>query len=280
MSQTLLGCGSYGRVQLVEQRAVKTVPVDSYASFYAALREEYVCRLLRLHRHPNLVHVFGTSWTNSVWQGTFEVGTCLESMSKSEIDAAGGWSCALRHLTSGLAFLHARGIAHRDIKPANVIFANGFKLIDFGLARPMQAGVPPKGVPEEEEALYGTSYVTSRWWRPIELLENEHTNITCDVWSLGVMCLSLQSDDQVVCGNAREVHTGALRLMRTLGAAREMPWCKMITRLNERWNIFQLCEYLHVSYDLDVTPPTPGQHHALILGYHCDKWEDIAKCGI
>jgi len=35
-----------------------------------------------------------------------------------------------------------------------------------------------------------------------------------------------------------------------------------------------------LSYDRDVTPPTPGQHHALVLGHHSDKWEDIAKCGI
>jgi len=41
----------------------------------------------------------------------------------------------------GLEFLHSCGIIHRDIRPQNLVFdSNGYiKIIDFGLARIMQA---------------------------------------------------------------------------------------------------------------------------------------------
>lgn len=43
----------------------------------------------------------------------------------------------MRQLFSGLAHLHAIGIAHRDLKPENIMLTsdNQVKIIDFGLSK-------------------------------------------------------------------------------------------------------------------------------------------------
>ncbi|HET9250718.1 MAG TPA: protein kinase [Candidatus Eisenbacteria bacterium] len=45
-------------------------------------------------------------------------------------------------ILAGLSAVHARGIIHRDLKPSNIFLTrHGVKLLDFGLARPIPAGL-------------------------------------------------------------------------------------------------------------------------------------------
>ncbi|HUN35828.1 MAG TPA: serine/threonine-protein kinase, partial [Trebonia sp.] len=51
-------------------------------------------------------------------------------------------------LAEGLSVIHAAGLVHRDLKPSNVILAaDGPRIIDFGIARPVHAsGLTTTGV--------------------------------------------------------------------------------------------------------------------------------------
>ena len=66
----------------------------------------------------------------------------------------------------GLKYIHSTKIAHRDLKPRNILLdANcDLKICDFGLSRLLV---------KEVTAQEFTDYVTTRWYRPPELLLGE-----------------------------------------------------------------------------------------------------------
>ena len=79
-------------------------------------------------------------------------------------------------LAEGLAAIHACGLAHRDLKPANVILAaDGPRIIDFGLARTLDASAMT-----ETGAVLGTYAYMSP-----EQVRGQPASPASDVFSLG-----------------------------------------------------------------------------------------------
>jgi len=74
--------------------------------------------------------------------------------------------------------LHLKGITHRDLKPENVMFSDKdtdeIRLIDFGLSRKFEGGVPMRSV-------VGTPYYVAP-----EVLTQSYDH-RCDIWSVGVI---------------------------------------------------------------------------------------------
>ncbi|GAB3482945.1 WD40 repeat domain-containing serine/threonine protein kinase [Nocardiopsis coralliicola] len=91
-------------------------------------------------------------------------------------------SAALRTLAAGLAeglqAVHACGLVHRDLKPGNIILsADGPRIIDFGIARPMDSESLTT-----HEAVFGTLPYMSP-----EQTENSHVGPASDLFSLGTV---------------------------------------------------------------------------------------------
>lgn len=87
---------------------------------------------------------------------------------------------ALRILATGLAegldAIHRCGLVHRDLKPANIILAaDGPRIIDFGVARPMDA---------DSMTTHGTVFGTLPYMSP-EQTESSRVGPASDVFSLG-----------------------------------------------------------------------------------------------
>ena len=252
----LLGTGSYGNVFKIYHNdveyAVKRQKTDSSSLFYAAVREEFCGGF----KHCNLITRHSSVWSNYQWCGVYEMGVPLDTYAPHHK--------VLWDITSGLAFLHARGIVHRDITPGNIVsVGQRYKIIDFGLARPMSL-----------TSRCQTPDMVTLNCRPIEILHGHRTDARCDVWSLGVICLSLNRQHAVFTGGKKNM----IRQYSLLSFDyQEKIYSKMLCGLDERFTSFQLCDALGLSYTLDTGVSVPyikGDHLRTVLGHdvNIDKY--------
>ena len=103
----------------------------------------------------------------------------------------------MSQLISAVNFMHFQGVVHRDLKPENIIFASEsdsahVKVVDFGFAR-----LKPKS--EAGDGMK-TPCFTVQYAAP-EVLDRaiegstcpDGYNESCDLWSLGVILVSLMN---------------------------------------------------------------------------------------
>lgn len=97
-----------------------------------------------------------------------------------------------RQICDAVQHAHVRGIIHRDIKPSNVLVATDegrpiVKVIDFGIARPVDPGRHAPTVQTQERQLIGTPAYMS----PEQARGSEDIDTRSDVYSLGVVLYEL-----------------------------------------------------------------------------------------
>jgi serine/threonine-protein kinase len=86
-----------------------------------------------------------------------------------------------RQLAAGLGAAHAVGVLHRDIKPENLILeaSGNAKLMDFGIARPLQRSEPGQTQPG--------MYVGTPHYSAPEQLAGEEVDQRADIYASGVL---------------------------------------------------------------------------------------------
>ncbi len=102
-------------------------------------------------------------------------------------------------ILDALAALHARGVIHRDLKPSNVFLTRyGTKLLDFGLARPIQ------GAPSMETSVDltrpGFLVGTPRYIAP-EQITGEPVDGRCDLFATGAILFEMLAGRPAFQGN-------------------------------------------------------------------------------
>jgi serine/threonine protein kinase len=120
-----------------------------------------------------------------------EGDTLRELMSRKELSLGHAMRLA-REIAEGLAAAHGAGIVHRDLKPDNIIVTpeGHAKIIDFGLARLLEAQHPPTS--EEDETLAdtrtreGTVIGTPAYMSP-EQARGLEVDFRTDLFSFGSM---------------------------------------------------------------------------------------------
>jgi 6-phosphogluconolactonase (cycloisomerase 2 family) len=87
-------------------------------------------------------------------------------------------------LLEALAHVHARGVLHRDLKPSNILVAHdgGVKLLDFGIARLMDASRAP--LPPAELTLAAHGAFTPAFAAPEQVLLRA---VSPDLYAVGVL---------------------------------------------------------------------------------------------
>jgi hypothetical protein len=112
-----------------------------------------------------------------------------------------------KQITEALEYAHEKGIIHRDLKPANVkLTADGHvKVLDFGLAKALEAPAPAVGNPSVsptltiEGTLAGMIMGTAAYMAP-EQARGTMLDKRADIWSFGVVLYEMLTGKQPFAG--------------------------------------------------------------------------------
>src|SRR6476661_3244068 len=136
--------------------------------------------------HPNVVQIFDLVESGDE-AGDWIVMEYVQGRSLADLLGKGplppGAAVDLaRQVAEGLAAAHGQGLVHRDLKAENVMVtpAGQAKILDFGLARPLESGTG--------ETLTGDGMVMGTWrsMSP-EQAAGETADARSDLFSLGVL---------------------------------------------------------------------------------------------
>jgi serine/threonine-protein kinase len=141
-------------------------------------------KLARKITHPNVLRTFdfGESEGRPYISMEFVRGMTLRYLLRQagRIPYSAGLRIA-RQLAAGLGAAHAVGVLHRDIKPENLILeaSGNAKLMDFGIARPLQRSEPGQTQPG--------MYVGTPHYSAPEQLAGEEVDQRADIYASGVL---------------------------------------------------------------------------------------------
>jgi len=105
--------------------------------------------------HPNIAHIYEIGQSDGLNFIAMEYveGTTLRDKIHREHEHLSKLLRALQHVAEGLAKAHDAGIIHRDLKPDNIMITSDghAKVLDFGLAKLVEAPTTTDSVPSGEE---------------------------------------------------------------------------------------------------------------------------------
>jgi TolB-like protein/Tfp pilus assembly protein PilF/predicted Ser/Thr protein kinase len=182
--QTLLGVGGMGEVyKATDTRLGRSVAIKILTGGHLE-RFEVEARAIAALNHPHIcaLHDVGSD---------FLVMEYVEGQPlRGPLPAAEALRFALE-ISGAVEAAHSKGIIHRDLKPANILVTRqGIKLLDFGLAKAVQA--PELGDETLPQTLAGTLLGTTAYMSP-EQAQGEPVDVRSDIFSFGVVIYELLS---------------------------------------------------------------------------------------
>jgi len=208
----LLGRGGMGSVYTAQDErlgrrvAVKRIPADVATDLAKRQRFRREAATLARLSHPSIVQIFDLIETD---EGDWIVMELVEGPTLAEVLDDGPLELSRvlaigRQVAEGLAEAHAQGVLHRDLKAENVILdqrgsgegiadrppADRVKILDFGLAKPLEPG-------EGEPSLSVSGQVlgTYRAMSPEQVL-GLPLDRRSDLFSLGVLLYELSTGER------------------------------------------------------------------------------------
>jgi serine/threonine-protein kinase len=151
------------------------------------LSEGEVCRRLA---HPSILRVFEVANENGVPFLVMELlgGNSLYKWTSSQQRLPPNFAIEVtRGVLDALSYAHSQGVIHRDLKPENIhIVQNaqggfGVKLLDFGIARLIEASGGPR------RTATGVLLGTPGYMSPEQVKAPKTADLRTDLWAVGVM---------------------------------------------------------------------------------------------
>jgi TolB-like protein/Tfp pilus assembly protein PilF len=196
--QTLLGVGGMGEVyKATDTRLGRSVAIKILKGGHLE-RFEVEARAIAALNHPHIcaLHDVGSN---------FLVMEYVEGQPlRGPLPAAEALRIAVE-ISGAVEAAHHKGIIHRDLKPSNILVTpQGIKLLDFGLAKAVQAlELPDETLPQ---TLAGTLLGTIAYMSP-EQAQGEPADFRSDIFSFGVVLYELLSGRRPFNG---ETHSSIL----------------------------------------------------------------------
>lgn len=200
-----LGNGSYGEVYEKKGKAVKITDIanGSFDVLQSCVRELHT--FLQMSSSPHVVPLYDVYYEAGEFALHMELADddMHEIMRSYEVSPKrlNEWFV---QLINGMHAMHKKQIFHRDVKPPNILVKGPRAMYcDFGLSRQAMNNV---------EALSGTGYIVTRWYRSPELLEHQIKTkddpiiytAKMDIWSLGVILFEMIFQKHFSNGKTKE----------------------------------------------------------------------------
>jgi eukaryotic-like serine/threonine-protein kinase len=198
--QTPLGAGGMGEVyrasdtRLDRTVAAKILP-EHLSSPEARQRFDREARAISSLSHPNVCHLYDVSQqdgTHYLVMEYLEGETLAHRLYKGPLPLDQVLRIGME-ICAGLEAAHKKGVIHRDLKPGNIMLTKaGAKLLDFGLAKPVQGDAPASGLtqtlstPRYPVTVEGTVVGTFQYISP-EQVEGKEADGRSDIFALGAV---------------------------------------------------------------------------------------------
>jgi Tol biopolymer transport system component len=213
--------------------AIKVLPAEVQDDPHRLARLEREARMLASLNHPQVATVHGLEQAED---GTrFLVMELVEGESLAARLERGPLPLAQVYekgaeIAEALAAAHARGIVHRDLKPTNIMLTRqGIKLLDFGLAKPIE--LPKAGTHVATETLRprpraltgeGSLVGTFQYMAP-EQLEGQEADARADVFALGAVLYEMATGKRAFQGKSAASLIAAILSAERPSIGRDLP---------------------------------------------------------
>ena len=200
-----LGAGGMGtvfevvHVQIGRRAAIKILALDAqtHPEFVSRFLNE--ARAVNQVRHSGVLQVFeygsladGTPWMLMELLIGHTLSERLEALSRLPLDTA---LLILQQLAEILTSIHSHGIIHRDLKPSNIMLVQDrlvrggerVKLLDFGIAKLVDAGLRSSGQPGDVRTESGVILGTVHYMAPEQVKAASTVDGRADVYAFGVI---------------------------------------------------------------------------------------------
>ena len=208
-----LGSGGMGEVyrardnRLQRDVAIKVLPdaLATDAEHLARLQRE--ARMLAALNHPNIAIIHGLDESNGVYALVLELvegPTLADRLRGGPLELDETLRIA-NQLADALEAAHVAGIIHRDLKPSNIkIRPDGtVKVLDFGLAKPLESRAPNPDVSPTLTAVgatrHGTILGTAAYMSP-EQARGQIVDKRTDIWAFGCVLYEMLTGGRPFAG--------------------------------------------------------------------------------
>jgi serine/threonine protein kinase/tetratricopeptide (TPR) repeat protein len=192
-----LGEGGMGVVYLAHDEvlgravAVKTMAIAGDESARSRFWRE--ARAAAAVNHPNVCQVYEVGEDGGelfIAMELLQGETLADRLKRGALSVSETLPIGLGVL-SALQALHARGVVHRDLKPTNVFLtAHGVKLLDFGLARPVDPELTRSLAVTGDVTRTGMLVGTPRYMAP-EHVRGEALDLRSDLFAVGAILFEM-----------------------------------------------------------------------------------------